>query len=130
MEVHRRGRENRIDRIAGNALQAIALQPVFVLQMSDAGFDRRAAFHPSPECARRSASLPLVDMHSNFAVIFMAAIAHIHVRFTYFAANQVIHLPHLRAERVAIIGIARETLRAHQPSARLVTATLTLLPNS
>jgi len=38
VEVHRSGRKNRMDRITGIALRAIALEPVFVLQMSDAGF--------------------------------------------------------------------------------------------
>src|ERR1039457_6216881 len=46
VEVHRRGRQDCVDRIAGNALQPIAFQPVFVLQMSDAWLDRGAAFFP------------------------------------------------------------------------------------
>jgi hypothetical protein len=48
VEVHRGGCQDRVDRISGNALQPIAFQPVFALQMSDAWFDRGTAFHPSP----------------------------------------------------------------------------------
>ena len=48
MEVHRCGRQNRVDRVAGNALQPIALQPALVLQVSDAWLDRSTAFPPSP----------------------------------------------------------------------------------
>ena len=38
VEVHRGGGQDSIQRISGNTLQTIALQPVFVLKMSDAGF--------------------------------------------------------------------------------------------
>jgi len=48
IEVHRRGTQDGIDRIAGNALQAVTFQPVFRLQMSDAEFDRGTPFYPSP----------------------------------------------------------------------------------
>src|SRR5208282_1754225 len=60
VEVHRRGTQDGIERIAGNTLQPIVLQPVFRLQMSDAWLDRGAAFHPSPECSGRPASSSLV----------------------------------------------------------------------
>jgi len=40
VEVHCRGRQDHIDRIALNALQSIAFQPVLTLRMSDAGLDR------------------------------------------------------------------------------------------
>ena len=43
LEVHRSGAQDGIERIAGNALQAVALQPMFHLEMSDAEFDRVAA---------------------------------------------------------------------------------------
>ena len=49
LEVHGCGGQDGVDRIAGNALQPVALQPVFVFQMSDAWFDRGTAFHPSPQ---------------------------------------------------------------------------------
>jgi len=68
MEVHRRGTQDGIERIAGNTLQPIALQPVFRLQMSDAGLDRGAPFHPSPERSRRPASASLVHMHRRWPV--------------------------------------------------------------
>jgi hypothetical protein len=38
LEVHRCGAQDGIERIARNALQAVARQPVFRLQMPDAGF--------------------------------------------------------------------------------------------
>jgi hypothetical protein len=64
------------ERIAGNALQAVALQPVFRLQMPDAGFDRRAPLHPSPQLPRCPTSLPPVHAHSYRAFIIVAAITH------------------------------------------------------
>ena len=48
LEVHGRGRQDSIDCISGNALQAIAFQAAFILLVSDAGLHRGAAFHPSP----------------------------------------------------------------------------------
>jgi hypothetical protein len=41
LELHRCGTQDGIERIDGTTLQAVALQPVFVLQMSDALFNRR-----------------------------------------------------------------------------------------
>jgi len=76
LEVHRRGAQNGIQRIAGNALQAVAIQPVFRLQMPDAGFDRRAPLHPSPQLPRCPTSLPPVHAHSYRAFIIVAAITH------------------------------------------------------
>jgi len=48
VEVHGGSREDGIDRISGNTLQPIALQAVFVLQMSDVWLRCRVALHPSP----------------------------------------------------------------------------------
>jgi hypothetical protein len=48
LEVHRGGSQDGVDRISGSALQPIAFQPVFILQMSDARFDCGSPFHPSP----------------------------------------------------------------------------------
>src|ERR1035437_3515030 len=90
LEVHCRGAQNGIERVSGNALQAIALQPVFRLQMSDAGFYRRAPFHPSPQRPRRSTPLPLVHSHSYSTFIIVAAITHIHIRLTYSVTYQVL----------------------------------------
>ena len=73
MEVHRRGAQDGIERIAGNALQAVALQPVFRFEMSDAGLDRGATFHPSPQRPRRPASSSLIHMHRRSARVVVAA---------------------------------------------------------
>ena len=56
-------------------------------------------------------------MHRNRAIITVAAIAHVHVRFTNFVADQVIDLPHLLGQRVAVIRVSRKTLRTDEPSA-------------
>ena len=92
LKVHRRCAQDGIQRISANAFQAVALQPVFRLQMSDAGFDRRAPLHPSPQRTRRSPSLPLVHAHSYFTFIIVAAIPHVHIRLTYLGPNQVTNL--------------------------------------
>ena len=92
MEVHRRGAQDGIERIARNAFQAVALQPMFRLQMSDAWFDCGTAFHPSPERARRPAPSSLVHAHSYTTFIIVAAITHVYICLTYLVANQVINL--------------------------------------
>ena len=75
LEVHRSGGEYGVDGIACRALQAIALQPVFALQVPDAGFDRGPAFHPSPQRARRSSAPALVHVDHGIArVTFMREI--------------------------------------------------------
>ena len=40
LEVHRGGCQDGVDRIPSSTLEPIELQPVFALQMPDAGFDR------------------------------------------------------------------------------------------
>ena len=117
MEVHRRGTQDGIERVAGNALQAVALQPVFVFQMSDAWFDRGASFHPSPECSRRPASSSFVHMHRRSARVIVAAIAHVHMHLANPLPDHALDLFHLLGQRVTIVGVARETPRADQPSA-------------
>jgi hypothetical protein len=130
VEVHSGSGQDGIDRIAGNALQPVALQSVFVFQMSDAWFDYGAACHPSPQCLRSPSSSSLVDVHGGRSVIVVAAIAQVHMYLANSVADQVINLLHLLGQRVAIVGISRETLGADEPSPRLLTATPTLLPNS
>ncbi len=82
VEVHGCGRQHRVDGIAGDTFQPIPLLPVFRLQMSDAGFDGSAAFHPAPQPPRGSAPPPLVDMHRDRALAVVDAIAHVHMRLT------------------------------------------------
>ena len=117
VEVHCRGRQHCVDRVACNALQPVALQTVFQLQMSDARFDCGAAFHPSPQRPWRSASSSFVHMHGCLAFVIVAAIAHVHVRFADLVGGQALDLLHLRSQRVAVVGVSREALRADQPSA-------------
>jgi hypothetical protein len=69
-------------------------------------------------------------MHGDCAVIVMAEIAHVHVNFANSVADQVINLLHLRGKRVTIVGISGKALGADESPLRLLTATLTLLPNS
>ena len=130
MEVHRRGTQDGIERIAGNTLQPIALQPVFRLQMSDAGLDRGAPFHPSPERSRRPASASLVHMHRRSARVIVAAIAHVHMHLANPLPDHALDLFHLLGQRVTIVGVAVKLLAPTSHPPRLVTATLTLLPNS
>jgi len=117
VEVHRRGTQDGIERIAGNALQPVALQAVFVLQMPDAGFDGGAAFHPSPERLRRPASSSFVHMHGGLARVIVAAIAHVHMHFAGSLPDHALDLLHLRGQRVAIVGVSRKTPGADEPSA-------------
>ena len=92
MEIHRRSTQDGIERIAGNTFEPIALQAVFGLEMSDAGFDGGATLHPSPECSRCSASFPFVHMHRCLAGVIVAAIAHVHVDLADSAADQAFNL--------------------------------------
>src|ERR1019366_3299539 len=117
VEVHRRSAQNGIERSAGNALQAVALQPMFHLEMSDAGFDRGATFHPSPERSRRPASSSFVHMHRCSARVIVAAIAHVHMHLAGPLPDHALDLFHLRGQRVAIVGIGGKTFGADQPSA-------------
>lgn len=116
MEVHRRSTQDGIERIAGNALQAVALQPMFRLQMSDAGLDRGATLHPSPECSRRPASCSFVHMHHCSARVVVAAIAHVHMHLADPLPDHALDLLHLLGQCVAIVGVARVTLCADEPS--------------
>src|ERR1700757_3613311 len=108
LEIHGGSSQNRIDRISGNTLQPIALQAVFILQMSDAGFYRSAAFHPSPEWVWCSASLPLIDVHYRRTFIIMAAITHIHMHLADRVTDHPFHLLHLCRQRVAVVGTSRK----------------------
>ena len=56
-------------------------------------------------------------MHGDRAVIVVAAIAHVHVRFAHLLADQAFDLLHLCGQRVAVIGISGKALRADEPSA-------------
>ena len=116
LEVHRGGCQDRVDLISSGTLQPITFQPVFVLQMSDAWFDRGAAFHPSPSCFGCTSSSSLVDMHGDRTVIVVATIAHIDVHFAHLVGDQACDLLHLCSQSVAIVGISREALRADEPS--------------
>ncbi len=117
MEVHRGGCQDRVDLISGSTLQPITFQPVFALQMSDAWFDRGTTFHPSPSCFRCPSSSSLIHMHGDRTVIVVASIAHVHVHFADLVGDQALDLLHLCSQRVAIIGISSEALRAYEPSA-------------
>ena len=77
MEVHGCGCQHGVERVAANALQPIPFEAVFVLQMSDAGLDSGAAFHPSPQRFWRAASGSFIDMHHDSARVAVAAIDHI-----------------------------------------------------
>jgi len=55
-------------------------------------------------------------MDHGIARIVVAAIAHVHMHFTNFVADQLIHLFHLLSQRVAIIRISCEALCANEPS--------------
>src|ERR1039458_8661139 len=90
---------------------------MFVLQMSDAGFDRGASFHPSPECAWCSASLPLIDVHFRSAFIIMAAITHVDVYLADRVTDHPFHLLHLCRQSVAVIGTSRKAPCSDEPSA-------------
>ena len=68
LEVHPGGGQDGINRVTGNPLQPVALQPVFVLQVSDAGFDGSSVLHPLPECLCRASSLPFIDVHLSHTV--------------------------------------------------------------
>jgi hypothetical protein len=92
MEVHRRGTQYGSERIAGNALQAVTLQPVFVLQISDAWFSRHATLNQSPERTRRSVSSSIVHAHSHSTFITVAAVAQVHMRLTHSTTDQMIDL--------------------------------------
>ena len=56
-------------------------------------------------------------MHRDTAAVVMAAIAHVRVHFAHLVTDQVIDLFHLLGQRVAIIGVSCEALRAYEPSA-------------
>ena len=120
VDVHSCSRQDRIDRIALNALQPITFQPVFSLQMSDAWLDRGPTFHPSPLCLRCPSSSSPVDMHGGCAVMVMASIAHVHMRLADLVADQALDLLHLCSQRVAVVGISIEALRADEPSTTTV----------
>jgi len=81
LEIHRCSRQNRVHRISGSTLQSIALQPVFRLQMSDAGFHGGAVLHSSPQRLWRSASASLVDMDRCLAFVIMTSVAHVDMHF-------------------------------------------------
>src|ERR1019366_6067490 len=116
LEVHRGGSQDRVDRISVSTLQPITFQPVFVLQMSDAWFDRGTAFHPSPSCFRCPSSSSLFDLHGDRTVLLVASIAHIDVHFAHLVGDQAFDLLHLCSQRVAVIGISSEALGADEPS--------------
>lgn len=117
MEVHRCGRKHGVDRVPVSAPQPVALQPVFVLQMPDAGLNRGATFHPAPQRPRSSAPSALVDMHCDRAVIVVAAIAHVHMHLADPIVDHAPDLLDLLGQRVAVVRITGEALGAHQPSA-------------
>jgi hypothetical protein len=54
------------------------------------------------------------------ALVIVAAIAHVHVHFNNFIADQVIHLFHLRGQCVTIIGIPSKALCAYEPTSKTV----------
>jgi len=117
LEVHRRGAQDGIDRIAGNTLQAVALQPMFHFEMSDAGFDCCATFHPSPQRPRRPPSAPLIHMHPRSARVIVAAIAHVHMHLADPLPDHALDLLDLLGQRVAVIRISGKTLCSDEPSA-------------
>src|SRR5208337_4681648 len=85
--------------------------------MSDAGFDCGAAFHPSPQRPRRSASSSLVHMHGCFALVIVAAIAHVYMHLADPIPDRAFELLHLRGQRVTIVRIGGKTFGADQPPA-------------
>ena len=117
MEVDCCSSQDCIYRISGSAFEPIAFQSVFALQVSDAWFDCGAAFHPSPQRWRRPASSSLVDMHRDSAVVVVATVAHVHMRFAHSVADQVFNLLHLLVQRMTVIRTSSEALGADEPSA-------------
>ena len=120
LEVHGRGAEDGVDGIAGGAFEPIALKPMFAFEVADGGFDRRAAFHPSPESFGRRPSAAFVDMHRPGARVIVTAIAQVDVRFWCWPgllSDQPTHLGELLIQRVAIVGIVRQAECAEQPTA-------------
>lgn len=120
LEVHGCGAEEGVDGIAGGAFEPVALKPMFALEVSDGGFDRRAAFHPTPECFGRRSSAAFVAMHRLRAGVIVTAIAHADVRFPGwfgFSSDQPAHLGELLLQRVPVVGIVRQAEGAGQPTA-------------
>ena len=81
LEVHRRDRQQGIARVSGSTLQPIALQSMFCFQMSDAGFNCGAVFHPSPQRLRCSTSASFVHMDRRRALVIMTSVSHVDVHF-------------------------------------------------
>ena len=63
LEVHCGRTEDRVDRVPDTAFESIAFEPVLALEVSDGRFDRRAAFHPTPECFGRRPTATFIDLH-------------------------------------------------------------------
>ena len=55
-------------------------------------------------------------MHGDRAVIVVASIAHINVRFAHLVGDQAFDLLHLCGQRVAVIEISSDALHADEPS--------------
>src|ERR1019366_10001872 len=66
----------------------------------------------------------------NWISTSLAGGTHVHVHRVDRVTDHPFHLPHLCRQRVAVIGTSRKAPCSDEPSARLLTATLTLLPNS
>ncbi len=119
LEVHGGGTEDGVDGIAGGAFEPVAIKPMFAFEVADGGFDRRAAFHPTPKCFGRRASAAFVDMHGLGSGMIVSAVAHVDMRFRCgrgFLSDQPTHLDELLIQRVAIVGIVRQAEGAEQPT--------------
>lgn len=76
LKVHPCGTDDRIDPVARGAFQPVTVHAMFLFQVSNPRLNRRTAFHPPPETARRFAATSLIHMNLNVTFVSVSAISH------------------------------------------------------
>jgi hypothetical protein len=114
-EIHSSSAQDRIDPVAFNAFETVAIHSMLAFQMTDARFDGCPAFHPPPKTFRCPSTPAFVYINAGITAIVVSTVAHVSksiFRFTNYALN----LLHALIQGVTIVWIAVKRLGSNKPT--------------